>query len=78
VAVKAGDHVLRGQLLGKCGNSGNSSEPHLHYHLQHSPIFQDALGIKILFQKLAVTKHDQTEVKSNYSPVKGEIIRPEP
>src|SRR6185369_11793687 len=56
VAVKAGDRVQRGQLLGKCGNSGNSSEPHLHFHLQHSGIFQDALGIKILFQKVSVTK----------------------
>jgi murein DD-endopeptidase MepM/ murein hydrolase activator NlpD len=51
VAVKAGDRVQRGQLLGKCGNSGNSSEPHLHYQLQHSAIFQDALGIKCVFGK---------------------------
>jgi hypothetical protein len=72
--VKAGEQVKRGQLLGKCGNSGNSSEPHLHYHLQHSPIFQDALGIKILFQNVSVTKGSQTEMKTNYSPVKGDII----
>ncbi|MDB6129936.1 MAG: hypothetical protein JWM04_1043, partial [Verrucomicrobiales bacterium] len=57
--------------------SGNSSEPHLHYHLQHSPIFQDALGIKILFQKIALTKDGKTETKINYSPVKGDIIKPE-
>jgi hypothetical protein len=77
VLVKAGEQVKRGQVLGKCGNSGNSSEPHLHYHLQHSPIFQDALGIKILFQKVSVTKDGQTEMKINYSPVKGDIISPE-
>ncbi|MDB6054006.1 MAG: Peptidase, family, partial [Verrucomicrobiales bacterium] len=77
VAVKAGESVKRGQLLAKCGNSGNSSEPHLHYHLQHSPIFQDALGIKILFQKIALTKDGKTETKINYSPVKGDIIKPE-
>jgi hypothetical protein len=77
MAVKAGDQVKRGQLLGKCGNSGNSSEPHLHYHLQHSPIFQDALGIKILFLKVSVTKDDQTKTQINYSPVKGDIISPE-
>ena len=77
VAVKAGDHVKRGQLLGLCGNSGNSSEPHLHYHLQHSPIFQDAFGIKILFQKVSVTKDGKAETKTNYSPVKGDIISSE-
>jgi hypothetical protein len=39
VTVHVGDHVKAGQLLGKCGNSGNSSEPHLHYHLQNGPKF---------------------------------------
>src|SRR4029079_12590680 len=55
IVVKAGDSVKRGQLLGKCGNSGNSSEPHLHYHLQNSPVLQDGLGIKCVFQKVVVT-----------------------
>lgn len=31
--VKVGDHVRRGDALGLIGNSGNSSEPHLHLHL---------------------------------------------
>jgi hypothetical protein len=76
IVVKAGESVKRGQLVGKCGNSGNSSEPHLHYHLQDSPIFQDALGIKCFFQKVLVTNGDHSETKSNYSPVKGDIISP--
>lgn len=32
LAVKAGDRVLKGQLLGFSGNSGCSSGPHLHIH----------------------------------------------
>jgi hypothetical protein len=75
ILVKVGEQVKRGQLLGKCGNSGNSSEPHLHYQLQDSPIFQDALGIKCVFQKVGLAKEGKTE--SNYSPVKGDIISPE-
>jgi murein DD-endopeptidase len=31
--VKVGDTVHRGQVLGLLGNSGNSSEPHLHFHI---------------------------------------------
>jgi murein DD-endopeptidase MepM/ murein hydrolase activator NlpD len=36
VQVRVGDRVAAGGLLGTCGNSGNSSEPHLHYHLQNT------------------------------------------
>ena len=34
IVVKAGDRVVAGQLLGRVGNSGFSSEPHVHLHLQ--------------------------------------------
>lgn len=33
VRVKVGDKVTRGQVLGLVGNTGNSSEPHLHFHI---------------------------------------------
>jgi len=76
IVVKPGDKVKRGELLGQCGNSGNSSEPHLHYHLQNSPVLQDGLGIKCVFQKVVVTEDGKTETRANFSPVKGEIIGP--
>ena len=34
VAVREGDRVAEGQPLGACGNSGNTSEPHVHIHHQ--------------------------------------------
>ena len=34
--VKVGDKVKRGQVLGLVGNSGNSTEPHLHFHISNS------------------------------------------
>ncbi len=37
VRVRAGEGVQRGQLLGLLGNSGNSSAPHLHFHLMRGP-----------------------------------------
>lgn len=43
ITVKKGDHVKKHQFIGKCGNSGHSTEPHLHFHLQEfviiSPTF---------------------------------------
>lgn len=77
ITVKAGDKVKQGQLLGQCGNSGNSSEPHLHYHLQNSPVMQDGLGIRCAFRKVVVTKDGKNENRIKYSPVKDEIISPE-
>ncbi|GJM42344.1 MAG: peptidase M24 [Ardenticatenaceae bacterium] len=38
IIVSEGDLVAEGEVLGKCGNSGSSSEPHIHLHHQrHDP-----------------------------------------
>lgn len=34
VLVEKGDTVVEGQEIGLCGNSGNTSEPHIHIHHQ--------------------------------------------
>jgi len=35
--VKPGDFVRQGDVIGLCGNSGRSPEPHLHFQVQESP-----------------------------------------
>ncbi len=74
IKVKVGDKVKTGQVIGLCGNSGNSSEPHLHYHLQNTPIIQDGTGIKCYYQKVIVLENGKKQSKTNYSPIKGETI----
>jgi len=37
ITVKVGDYVEMGQIIGKCGNSGYSPEPHIHIQVQTSP-----------------------------------------
>jgi murein DD-endopeptidase MepM/ murein hydrolase activator NlpD len=32
--VAVGDQVTQGQIVGMSGDTGNSSEPHLHFHVQ--------------------------------------------
>ncbi len=45
VAVSVGDKVKRGQVLGKLGNTGNTSAPHLHFHLMDGPSVLGSSGI---------------------------------
>jgi murein DD-endopeptidase MepM/ murein hydrolase activator NlpD len=40
--------------IGRCGNSGNTSEPHVHYHLQNGPKPFDADGLPVTFVDLVV------------------------
>lgn len=49
IKVKVGNLVARGQALGLVGNSGNSTEPHLHYHLQNKPSISQGEGLPAKF-----------------------------
>jgi hypothetical protein len=61
IQLAVGDTVQTGQMIGLVGNSGNTSEPHIHIHLQSTPelfkiddsgqivALSDALGLPIYF-----------------------------
>ncbi len=53
VRVKLGQRVKAGQVLGRCGNSGNSAEPHLHFQLQRGADPLRARGLPALFSDFA-------------------------
>ncbi len=71
IRVKQGQAVKKGELLGLCGNSGNSTEPHLHFHLQDTEYLNEATGLKCYFSKLEVNG----VMKTDYSPIKGDRIK---
>ncbi|WP_121741866.1 M23 family metallopeptidase [Natronorubrum halophilum] len=54
VAVEPGERVERGQSIGRCGHSGNSSEPHLHFQVQDHPTFEMAAGVPVRFENATV------------------------
>ncbi len=55
IAVKAGDRVQRGQVLGRLGNSGSSSSgPHLHFHVADGTTELAAEGIPYVFRNFEV------------------------
>ena len=77
IRVHVGGAVQQGQVLGLCGNSGSSSEPRLHYHLQSAPVIQDALGIKCYFAQVTVLRDGKGESRAEYAPVKGDVLNVE-
>jgi len=49
VQVRAGQRVRVGDLLARCGNSGNSTEPHVHLQASDSADFGNAEAVPITF-----------------------------
>jgi hypothetical protein len=56
IAVAEGDTVAAGDVIGLTGNSGNSSEPHIHMHMQTGPDMLDpaTIGLPMEFENVLV------------------------
>ncbi|MFJ5847366.1 M23 family metallopeptidase [Streptomyces sp. NPDC092903] len=52
--VRAGERVRAGQPLAECGNSGNSTEPHVHFQLMDDPDLDVAVGIPFTWRGAGV------------------------
>ena len=70
IKVKVGDKVKQGDLLGLCVNTGNTSEPHIHYQLQDNALPHKATGLPAQFAKINVNG----ELKENYEPERGQRV----
>lgn len=72
IRVAKGDRVAAGDEIGLCGNSGNTSEPHLHFHLQTRPRLGRGKGLPAQF-----TTYLANGVLINRGePTSGEFIQP--
>ncbi|WP_345982751.1 M23 family metallopeptidase [Streptomyces sp. DSS69] len=58
--VRAGDTVRAGQEIARVGNSGNTTEPHLHFHLMDGPDPDDALGVPFTWRGVGVPAGGET------------------
>ena len=54
VMVKPGERVTRGRVLGKLGNSGNSSAPHLHFHIMDGSSVLGSEGLPYVIDRFGL------------------------
>jgi murein DD-endopeptidase MepM/ murein hydrolase activator NlpD len=76
IRVKVGGSVRRGATLGLCGNSGSSSEPHLHFQLQDGLRIEDSWGITPVFDNVSVTRGGKTMSLNGYAFLRGDLVAP--
>lgn len=72
IRLKSGDQVEAGRVLGRCGNSGNTSEPHLHFHLQNTSDLSNGDGLPAFFNEYVAD--NQTVERGE--PQAGQYIQP--
>jgi len=75
IRVKQGEVVSPGDEIARCGNSGRSPVPHLHFQVQRAA----ELGSPTIAADFGdVVSHDDDgyEVQSQVVPVKGDVVRP--
>lgn len=87
VAVRPGDRVGAGQKIGQVGNSGNSSEPHLHFQLMDRAMPTAAAGLDFRWDGVEIVpdQHDNhwpaekvsTEITPGM-PANGQVFWAEP
>ena len=75
IVVEAGDKVSQGQLLGLCGNSGHSTMPHLHFHVQDRKNFWTAVGLPIKFKAIEIKQENGVTEKEESYIESPEVVR---
>jgi urea transporter/murein DD-endopeptidase MepM/ murein hydrolase activator NlpD len=73
VTVKEGESVKAGQIVGKCGNSGRSPFPHLHFQVQATPHIGSGT-MDYLFSNYMVHRAGQAEFASHSSPGQNDLV----
>lgn len=82
-SVKVGDKVTRGQVIGRLGNSGNTSEAHLHFHVSRSSVPLSSDNVPYVIDRFAfvgsivddaVKREPKPEDRADQLPLDGSVV----
>ena len=80
IRVAAGEEVRAGQQVAACGNSGNSTQPHLHMQLMDSPDLPVARGVPMAFRRFREwpSGANHFQIRETGLPGEGAVVEPLP
>ncbi|MCP2032677.1 hypothetical protein L1277_002787 [Okibacterium sp. HSC-33S16] len=78
IRVREGDRIATGQRLAECGNSGNSTQPHLHLQAMSSRDLSVAYGLPIVFRRYREQRSRSSafQPRAFSIPAEGSVIEP--
>ena len=77
VSVKVGAKVKAGDPIGEVGNSGDSSEPHLHFHVMTAADPTQGDGIPVVFENWKAEAYSRTPIERQQGIIpRGEFVQP--
>ncbi len=68
VNVKIGDHVRRGAVIGRLGQTGAAGAPHLHFHLADRPTFEQSEGLAFTIDHFVL--RGRGKIEDSFDPKK--------
>jgi len=75
VAVRTGETIRAGDVIGRVGHTGNSTAPHLHFQLMDSADLLNAKGLPCAFAEYLVERGGRWEQIERGFPNKRDRIR---
>jgi len=74
--VAPGDRVRTGQPIAQCGNSGNSTQPHVHIQVMDSPDLSVARGLPMAFRRFREwpTRTAPPQIKASGMPAENAVV----